>query len=158
MRILAVLSLLMLVGCGPGCSDYSENIAGGNYTFNRTDSKSHWLFPTDKCGVGCPSIHRNIVRIRTNENVIAMRRQVVEEYECEENYISSKYYNLYEQYVIILNTNELVGPMNIAEYQKFAQENKSILKGIQLLTEENRFNGGGEVLKDLGQCTNAEKI
>jgi hypothetical protein len=135
-------------------SDYTDRIGTTRYELMRTDSQSHSLHPREECGPRCPSIDRNIDRLRWNESAIAVRRQVVKDYLCDEGFITSQYLNLYQHYVIVLASDKLLGPMSVAEYRAFRAANPTLLEGIELLEDANDFDGRGEPLSSLDHCTN----
>jgi hypothetical protein len=85
---------------------------------------------------------------------IAVRRQVVNDYRCDAGNITSEYLNRYEQYVLRLDKNELIGPMSGAEYQAYTASHSAIMKGIDALTESHSFDGDGQVLNPRGACEN----
>jgi hypothetical protein len=145
---------VLAAACGPGVTDYTERVGNTHYEFSRTGSKSHWLSPRKECGPSCPSIHRNIDRFDWNDQVIAVRRQIVNNFRCDDGSITSLWLNKYEQYVIILATNELVGPMSVAEFQEFQVRNPELLDDIRLLDENSSFDGAGQKLSTLDGCTN----
>jgi 3-phosphoglycerate kinase len=72
--------------------------------------------------------------------------------------LASEYLNRFEQYVIVLKTNTLVGPMNVFQFEQFRRQNAALLEGIDLLDESSRFDGGGEVLQARGKCTNPKPV
>lgn len=148
----------MLAGCGPGIADFTETIGETQYALTRTDSRSYWIYPREGCNPHCPSISLNVEKVRFNESAIAVRRQVVNTYQCDGDHTASQWLNLYEQYVIILGSNDLMGPMNVAEYQAYAANNPTLLADIDLLDKTELFDGGGEPLSDLGHCANAKPL
>jgi hypothetical protein len=135
-------------------TDYTDRIGNTQYQFSRTDSRSHSLFPREECGPNCPSIERNIDRIDWNDRAIAVRRQVVDNYQCDEGFMTSLWLNRYEQYVIVLGTNQLFGPMTVAQYQEFERHNAALLEGVQLLDANSQFDGDGARYSTLEHCTN----
>lgn len=151
-----ILSFILLVaGCGPGMLDYTDRIGDTKYDITRTDSKSHRLLPNSDCGKGCPSISRDILAYRSNKFVIAVRRQVVQDYFCEGPAMTSQYLNSYEQYVILLESNKLVGPMNIAVYKAFVKDHPLEMADIDLLSETDQIDGNGTPLNTIHDCKNA---
>lgn len=149
-----VFLAISAAACGPGFSDFSDRIGDTKYTYWHNGSKSNSLSPRTECGPKCPSIEENIVRLAWNEHVIAARRQVVNYYHCDEDYVVSQHLNLYEQYVIVLESNDLIGPMSVAQYEDFRRQNPALLDGLELLDENNNFNGNGLRYGDLRGCTN----
>lgn len=75
--------------------------------------------------------------------MIAVRRQVVKLYRCDGPMVTSQRLNSYQQYVILLNSNRLVGPMSSAAYLAFVRENPVEMAGIDLLSEKDRIDGNG---------------
>jgi hypothetical protein len=80
-----LLLLTFLTACGPGLSDFTEEIGNTGYLLVRTDSKSYWVYPPDACGPACPGIPLNVDSLRWNERAIAARRQVVNIFMCDED-------------------------------------------------------------------------
>ncbi len=66
----------------------------------------------------------------------------------------SQYFATYQEYIIILATNKLIGPMTVAQYDDFVAKNSTLLAGINLLEKSDRFDGSGIPLSELGTCTN----
>jgi hypothetical protein len=153
-----LVSATFLAACGPGVSDFDEQIGGTGYRLVRTDSKSYWVYPPDGCGPTCPGIPRHVDVLRWNEQAIAVRRQVVNDFACDEDYLTSEYLNRYEQYVIVLKTNTLIGPMDVVQFEQFQRQNARLLEGIDLLADSSRFDGDGEVLQARGECTNPKLL
>jgi CubicO group peptidase (beta-lactamase class C family) len=154
MRWSFLISCALLTACGPGVADYTDRIGNTQYDFASTDSNSGWLFPRKECGPACPAIERNVVRFDWNDQAIAVRRQVVNNYRCDEGFTTSLWLNRYEQYVIVLATNQLIGPMTVAQYRQYERRNANLLNGIELLDENSQFDGNGLRYGTLDDCTN----
>ena len=153
-----LISATFLAACGPGVSDFDEEIGSTGYRLVRTDSRSYWVYPPDGCGPTCPGIPRHVDVLRWNEQAIAVRRQVVNDFACDEDALASEYLNRYEQYVIVLKTNTLIGPMDVGQFEQFRRKNARLLDGLDLLDGSSRFDGGGEVLQARGKCTNPKLL
>jgi hypothetical protein len=82
----------------------------------------------------------------------------VNDFACDEDYLTSEYLNRYEQYVIVLKTNTLIGPMDVVQFEQFQRQNARLLEGIDLLADSSRFDGDGEVLQARGECTNPKLL
>jgi len=156
MRFAIASLLFLLAGCSPGMLDYTDRIDDTNYNITRTDSQSHWLYPNADCGNGCPSISSDVVKYRSNKSAIAVRRQVVKLYFCDGPMVTSQRLNSYQQYVILLRSNRLVGPMSSAAYLTFVKENPVEMAGIDLLSEKDRIDGNGAPLNSIDHCRNAK--
>jgi hypothetical protein len=155
---LLIVSAAFLAACGPGASDFDEEIGGTGYRLVKTDSRSYWVYPPDGCGPTCPGIPRHVDVLRWNERAIAVRRQVVNDFVCDEDALASEYLNRYEQYVIVLKTNTLIGPMDVGQFEQFHTNNAGLLDGIELLDDSSRVDGDGEVLQARGKCTNPKLL
>jgi hypothetical protein len=82
----------------------------------------------------------------------------VNDFACDEDALASEYLNRYEQYVIVLKTNTLIGPMDVGQFEQFRRKNARLLDGLDLLDGSSRFDGGGEVLQARGKCTNPKLL
>ena len=153
MRIANLVFVVVVSGCGPGVADFEERIGDTPYVFVSTSSTSNSITPRADCSPACPTIEIDVDRFDWNEHAIAARRQVVNHYRCKEGWITSVRLNRFEQYVIILATNELVGPMTVAQYQDYSRQHASLLTGIELLDVNSSFDGGGEKMDKLNDCT-----
>jgi hypothetical protein len=154
----AVLALAALTTACPGLEDYVERIGDTQYNFSRTGANVHWVMPRDECDLSCPVIWPNVVRFDWNDAAIAVRRQVINVYQCDGESRDYERLNRYEQYVILLASNRLVGPMTVAQYREYQNRNAALLDGIALLDEDNMFDGDGKVLSTLKHCVNPVKI
>ncbi len=55
----------------------------------------------------------------------------------------------YEQYVILLSSNRLIGPMTVTQYQEFVTFNPELMQGIDdLLEKDDMRNGSGLPLRE----------
>lgn len=153
-----LISAIFLAACGPGVADFDEEIGRTGYHLVRTDSWSYYVYAPDGCGPACPDIDRKVDRLRWNKHAIAIRRQVVNSYACDEGTLTYEALNRYEQYVIVLETNALIGPMDVRQYEQFRRKNAALLDGIELLNETSKFDGHGEVLAGRGKCTNPQPV
>lgn len=135
--------------------DFNDQIGSSNYQLVRTDSKSYWLYPSNQCGAGCPSIERHIVKMRYTERAIAARRQIVADYRCPDGSIHSDYTPRYRQYVIDLASNALHGPLTVAQYDKFVATHPQLAAGLNLLDADERFDGPEASAPDSHMCRGA---
>ena len=158
LRLVLCFVCVIECGCGPGVSDYTSRVGSTSYEVAVTDSENTWLYPRRECGSKCPSIQSNVVWVKAGPEALAVRRQVVQYYKCQEGFISGEILNRYEEYVIGLANNDLHGPMTGAEYQSFVAEHPKAMVGIEAVPATALYDGRGEVLKPMGRCTNPKPI
>ena len=133
-HLLVVVLLFVIGGCGPGVSDFNEDIGKTGYRFEWTDSINKAIRPDQSCGLHCPSIEPKVIAYDANPNLIAAVRQDVNYYYCKEDYISLVITADLAYWVIDLNQHQLIGPMTERKFSDLRLAHSREYEGIKLPT------------------------
>ncbi len=128
---LLTVVLMALAGCGPGIADYSSRIGNTEYYFTHNDSANRYIWRKLVKDGQDVIIDKKVIDFKFDDEYIVAVRQVARSYNCEERTIATELLYQYEYWVIDLNAQSVIGPMDEMHYQhayvpKFAKRSLTL--------------------------------
>ncbi|MVF14970.1 hypothetical protein FT643_22860 [Ketobacter sp. MCCC 1A13808] len=153
MNYLLYTSILLLVGCGPGMSDYSDPIGDTGYVFSRTSPIGKEIWPQDdqNCFSACAGINSIVLGYDFNEFVIAAVRQIRNDFHCDEGHASAQITDeiVFEYIDLVDGTSS--GPVALEKMKTIMISDKFSNIDYQKLMDSIKHK---QRALSLGQCTN----
>lgn len=154
-----LLSVLLLIGCGPGVSDYSESIDNTNLVYSDTGA-SRYIYVNNPDIYFKPVVDSRVLAYRKINSRVYVMRQVILSYSCDNpSRITSVALDLIEYYVLILNNKKFSNKIKFRDYEDFyksisKEENKKLINEFSL----DKVKGDLLPASILSNCDNPELI